>query len=246
MCCVTKPSTLKGGTPSAESSRAPRLFLPGTDHADMGSHATRLLDGRPARPARRVTPELAQLDAFLNDPAMLTPLAAALDPAHGRPSLPVAQVLRLFYLQHRYQLSDRVVVQEVADSFHGRRFCHFGVTDPVPHPTSLTKWRHRLGPAGIAAVNAAVTHRLQAEQGLRGRRFRIDSTVTDADIHHPTDSGLLADGIRRLTRVARQVQAELPVPGPRIRDRARAAKRRILAIGKRLRRRTGDAVTQVR
>jgi IS5 family transposase len=190
--------------------------------------------------------ELAQVDQFLDDPAMLAPLAAGLDPHRGRPSLPVAQVLRLFYLQHRDQLSDRVVVQEVADSFHWRRFCHFGVTDPVPHPTSLTKWRRRLGPEGIAAVNAAVIHRLQTEKGVRGRRFRIDSTVVDADIHHPTDSGLLADGIRRLTRVARQVQAALPAAGPRIRDRARAVKHRILAIGKLVRRRTGDAVTQVR
>jgi IS5 family transposase len=190
--------------------------------------------------------EWPQEDPFLDDPAMLAPLAAVLDPHRGRPSLPVAQVLRLFSLQHRYQLADRVVVQEVADSFHGRRFCHWEVTDPVPHPTSLTQWRHRLGPEGIAAVNAAVMARLQAETVVRGRRFRIDSTVTDADIHYPTDAGLLADGIRRLTRVARQVQAVLPATGPQIRDRARAVKRRLLAIGKVLRRRTGEAVAQVR
>lgn len=190
--------------------------------------------------------ELAQVDQFLDDPAMLAPLAAVLDPNRGRPSLPVAQVLRLFYLQHRYQRSDRVLVQEVADSFHWRRFCHVGVTDPVPHATSLTHGRHRLGPEGIAAVNAAVIGRRQTAKVVRGRRFRIDSPVTDADIHHPTDSGRLADGIRRLTRVARRVQAMLPPTGPRVRDRARAVKRRILAIGKLLRRRTGDTVTQVR
>jgi IS5 family transposase len=98
----------------------------------------------------------------------------------------------------------------------------------------------------MAAVNAAVTHRLPVEQVLRGRRFRIDSTVTDADIHHPTDAGLLADGIRRRTRVACQVPGALPVPGLRVRDRAWLPKRRILAIGKLLRRRTGNAVSQVR
>ena len=194
----------------------------------------------------RLPEELAWVDRFLDDPAMLAPWAAALAPTRGRPSLPVAPVLRLFYWQHRYQLSDRVLVQEVADSFHGRQFCPFGVTDPVPHSPSWTQWRRRLGPEGIAAVNAAIIARLQTAKGVRGRRFRIDSTVTEADIHHPTDAGLLADGIRRLTRVARQVQAVLPATGPRIRDRARAVKRRSLAIGKLLRRRTGDAVTQVR
>ena len=187
--------------------------------------------------------ELAQVDQFLDDPAMLAALAAVLDPHRGRPSLPVAQVWRLFYWQHRYQLSDRGVVEEVADSFHGRRFCHVGVTDPVPHPTSLTKWRRRLGPEGIAAVNAAVIPRLQTEKVVRGRRFRIDSTVADADIQHPTDSGLLADGIRRLTRGARPVQGALPAAGPQVRDRARGVQHGILALGKLLRRRTGDAVT---
>ena len=46
--------------------------------------------------------ELAREDQFLDDLGMLAPLAAVLDPYRGRPSLPVAQILRLFYLQHRY------------------------------------------------------------------------------------------------------------------------------------------------
>ena len=190
--------------------------------------------------------ELTQADRFLDDPTFLAPLARHLDPVRGRPSLPMAQVLRLFYLQDRYGLSDRVLIQEVADSFHWRRFCHLGVTDLVPHPTSLTKWRHRLGPAGIQAVNEAVTARLTAEKVIRGRRFRMDSTVTDAHIHHPTDAGLIAGGIRRLTRVAHQAHARVPEAAAQIRDRSRAVKQRILAIGKVLKRRMGDAVDQVR
>ncbi|AUW92649.1 hypothetical protein BXT84_00675 [Sulfobacillus thermotolerans] len=190
--------------------------------------------------------ELASVDRLLGDPRILAPLLSKLDPVRGRPSVPAAQVLRLFYLKERYQLSDRDLIQEVSDSFHWRRFCHFGVADRLLHPTTLTYWRRRLGSEGVAAINRAVTARLQAEKIIRGRRLRMDSTVIEADIHHPTDSGLIADGIRRVTRVARQLGATLEGASVPIRDRARAIKHRILAIGKVLRRRTGEAVAEVR
>ncbi|NMP25133.1 ISNCY family transposase [Sulfobacillus harzensis] len=190
--------------------------------------------------------ELAAVDHLLGDPAIIAPLVARLDPVQGRPSVPAAQILRLFYLKDRYQLADRVLIQEVADSFHWRRFCHFGVADALPHPSTLTYWRRRLGPEGILVINRAVTARLHTEKIVRGRRFRMDSTVVEAAIHHPTDAGLIADGIRRVTRMARRLYAVMEAAPVPIRDRARSVKRKILAIGKLLRRRTGDAVTEVR
>ena len=186
--------------------------------------------------------ELATVDRLLADPAILAPLVNKLDPVRGRPSVPAAQVLRLFYLKDRYQLSDRDLIREVSDSFHWRKFCHFGVADALPHPTTLTYWRRRLGPDGILAINRAVTARLRADKVIRGRRFRMDSTVTEADIHHPTDAGLLADAIRR----ARQLHAVIKEGPTPIRDRARSVKRRSLEIGKVLKRRTGEAVAEVR
>jgi hypothetical protein len=56
----------------------------------------------------------------------------------------------------------------------------------------------------VAAIHRAGTARLQAEKSIRGRRWRLDSTVIAAAMHHPIDSGLIAGGMRRGTRVARQ------------------------------------------
>lgn len=65
--------------------------------------------------------ELAAVDRLLPDPTIVAPLLVQLDPVRGRPSIPAAQILRLLYLKDRYQLADRVLMQEVADSFHCRR-----------------------------------------------------------------------------------------------------------------------------
>lgn len=194
----------------------------------------------------RLPPELAEVDRMLDDPQVLAPLAGRLCLDRGRPSLPVAQVLRLFYLNERYQLSDRALVTEVSDSFHWRRFCHMSLSEAVPHPTSLTVWRRRLGTAGIQAVNAAVVARLQADKVVRGRKFRIDSTVVEANIHYPSDAHLVADGMRVVTRLGRRIRAMLGDGVRKMVDRRRGVQRRLLAIGKHLQRRTGEAYAQVR
>lgn len=190
--------------------------------------------------------ELKRVDRLLDDRAVLTPLAEVLDPDQGRPSLPLTQVLRLFYLKERYQLSDAALLQEVSDSIHWRRFCRLGLADPVPHPTSLTKWRHRLGPETLAQVNAAVIDGLRDHKISRGRRQRIDSSVVEADIHYPTDSQLIADGIRSVTRVSKKIRDLLGDGVEQLADRSRSVKRRILLIAKHLRPRTGQAVDTVR
>ncbi len=190
--------------------------------------------------------ELALADGFLNDARFLKPLARCLDRKHGRPSLPVAQVLRLFYLKEQYRLSDEVLIREVSDSIHWRRFCHFGLADEMPDPSVLSKWRHRLGAAGIREVNRAITLKLHEERVVRGRKIRVDSTVVDADIHYPTDSGLIADGVRKLTRLGKQVKSAVGATVTEVHDRSRSVKRRLLGIGKLLRRRSGDAVQEVR
>ena len=83
------------------------------------------------------------------------------------------------------------------------------------------------------------------EKRFRPRAARIDSTVVEADIRYPTDSGLAADGIRALAREGRKLARKVGVKRTAVRDRSRAAGRRLRAMGRSIRRRCGQAKEEV-
>jgi transposase, IS5 family len=62
--------------------------------------------------------------------------------------------------------------------------------------------------------------------------MRIDTTVVESDIHHPTDSTLLGDGVRVLTRIMRKITEITGAVGTKLRDRSRSVKLRLLEIGR--------------
>jgi hypothetical protein len=65
-----------------------------------------------------------------------------------------------------------------------------------------------------------------------GRRMRVDTTVVETDIHHPTDSTLLGDGVRVLTRIMGKITKIAGAVGTKLRDRSRRVKLRLLEIGR--------------
>lgn len=79
-------------------------------------------------------PELARVDALLDDPTSFEPYRAHFDPDHGRRSTPIETYLSMMFLKSRYKLSYEILCREVADSISWRRFCHIPLGRPVPHP----------------------------------------------------------------------------------------------------------------
>ena len=65
---------------------------------------------------------------------------------------------------------------------------------------------------------------------VRGRRLRVDTTVVETNIHYPTDSTLLADGVRVLTRTLTRLRATATAGVVRLRDRTRSVGRRVFEI----------------
>jgi IS5 family transposase len=148
--------------------------------------------------AKRLPAELVRIDAYLDDERFIAPWRAVLDRRLGRPSVPVDTLLRLLYLQHRYQLGYERLCREVADSIGWRRFCRIGLEGRVPHPTTLVKLVGRAGPEVIEQLNAALLDKLVADRLLGGRKLRVDTTVVEADIDYPTDADLLERAVRKV------------------------------------------------
>ncbi len=80
----------------------------------------------------------------------------------------------------------------MADSISWQRFCRIPLGGSVPHPTTLMKITTRCGEAAVAGLNEALLAKAAEAKVLRTNRVRVDTTVVEANVAYPTDSGLLA------------------------------------------------------
>jgi IS5 family transposase len=193
----------------------------------------------------RLPDELAQIDAYLDDARFVVPWRNMFDARLGRPSVPVDTLLRLLYLKHRYQFGYETLCREVADSITWRRFCRIPLEGRVPHPTTLIKLVGRAGPEVFEQLNAALVGKLTEDRLLRARKLRVDTTVVEADIDHPTDADLLEHGVRKLGGLVRRIKAAGAARRTAFRDRSRSAGGRLKQISRTLRRRTGQALGEI-
>jgi hypothetical protein len=93
----------------------------------------------------------------------------------------------------------------------------------------------------VAELSRLVIAKAQRETRFRARAVRIDSTVVEADVRYPTDAGLAGDGVRTLAREGKRLRGKLGATTTTVRDRSRAVGKRLRAIARTLRRRTGEA-----
>jgi IS5 family transposase len=101
----------------------------------------------------------------------------------------------------------------------------------VPDAKTILKIAGALGPDVVAQLHRQVLDVAKRAGVTRGRRFRIDTTVVETNVHYPTDSTLLQDGVRVLTRTMQRASTALGDPPARVRNRLRSVMRRVLIIG---------------
>lgn len=192
-----------------------------------------LFDGWIAPHLLELSEEPAFVDKTLDDPRVLEPFlkGAALT---GRPSIAIATYLRMMYLKHRYQISYALLVKEVGDSIKWRRFCHLPLSGKVPDDKTLIKLTGRYGEGPVRTIFETVVRRALEAKVIRGRKMRLDTTVMESNIHYPTDTGLLGDGVRVVSRTVRKIKEEVNLK-TRFRNRTRAVKRRLIHLVKFLR-----------
>ena len=176
-------------------------------------------------------------DAVLADEAIVSAVYEALAKRHpksrsrGRHGTPAEVVLRLLILKHVRNWSYEVLEREVRANLVYRDFTGVGGAK-MPDAKTMGRWGVALGPEVIKQVHERLVQIARAKGVTAGRRMRVDTTVVETDIHHPTDSTLLGDGVRVLTRIMRKITQIAGAVGTKLRDRSRSVKLRLLEIGR--------------
>jgi IS5 family transposase len=160
-------------------------------------------------------PELAQLDVLLEDDRLFKLVKADLLKRYpnserlGRHSTPVEVILRMLVVKRLYGWSYEQTEHFVSDSIVLRQFCRLYL-ESAPDDTTLIRWANQIGPETVASLNERAVELARSLKVTRGRKLRVDSMVVETNIHHPTDSALLGDGVRVLSRLLRRAKKALP------------------------------------
>lgn len=203
----------------------------------------------------KIDPELVEIDRILDDDEIFQLIKRDLSRRHpktlitGRNSTPVEVVIREMAVKHLYNWSYEDTVQFVNDSLALRWFCHVYL-NPVCSDKTLLRWVNLIQPETLHLFNERLSNIARELKVTRGRKLRTDGTVVETNIHHPTDSSLLADGVRVLSRLVKQakglLQGTTQLAVETFRDRNRSARNVARRICDDTRRRNEAAKTRVK
>jgi IS5 family transposase len=151
--------------------------------------------------------------------------------SRGRLGAPAEVVLRLLVLKHIRNLSYVALEREVRANLVYRDFTRVG-GGKMPDAKTMGRWGLAVGPQVLKQIHDRIV-KIAHEQGVvAGRRMRVDTTVVETNIHHPTDSTLLGDGVRVLTRTMKKITDIVGAVGTKLRDRSRSVKLRLFEIAR--------------
>lgn len=159
-------------------------------------------------------PQLAQLDQLLDDDQIFARVRDdlgrryPLTRVHGRNSTPVEVILRMLVVMRLYSWSFEKTEYFVNDSLVLRPFCRVDL-ERVPDDTTLIRWAKLVGPETLQKLNDRAVELARSRKVTRGRKLRVDTTAVETEIHYPTDSGLIGDGVRVISRLLRRAKGVL-------------------------------------
>ena len=163
---------------------------------------------------------MTHADQVLADEQIVAAVYEALMKRHpksrsrGRPGAPAEVVLRLLILKHIRNWSYGVLEREVRANLVYRDFTRVGAAK-TPDAKTMGRWGVAVGPDVVKQIHERLVRLARDKGATEGRRMRVDTTVVETNIHYPTDSSLLGDGVRVLTR-----------------DRSRTVKLRVLDVAR--------------
>ena len=180
---------------------------------------------------------MAYADRVLADQQIVGAVYEALARRHpksrsrGRLGAPAEVVLRLLILKHVRNWSYHVLEREVRANLVYRDFTRVG-GGKTPDAKTMGRWGLAVDPETIKQIHDRIVQIAQEQGVTQGRRMRVDTTVVETNIHHPTDSSLLGDGVRVLIRTMKKITRIAGTAGTKLRDRTRSVKLRLLDIAR--------------
>ena len=152
------------------------------------------------------------------------------DPATGRQgSLSADQVFRVLYIKQINGFSYEQLAFHLTDSKAYRSFCGIGFTDKPLASSVLQRDIKKIRPETLEQINVLILGKAKDAAIEKGRSVRIDCTVVETNIHHPTDSSVLNDCVRVLARIMEDAKESFQVQFT-FADHSRRAKKRALEI----------------
>jgi transposase, IS5 family len=208
---------------------------------------------RVPRMAERIDPVLSRLDQLLDDDELYQQVRNDFGKryrytlVHGRHSTPVEVLLRMLICKHLHQWSYQETEEQVDQNLILRWFCRL-YWAPVPDESTLVRWANTLQPETLHALNDRVVQLARQAKVTKGRKLRLDATCVQTNIHHPTDSGLLVDSVRVLSRFVQHakglVQDQMSHVQQACRSRLRTARQIAQTLHRQLRRKAEDKEAQ--
>src|SRR5262249_20221090 len=180
---------------------------------------------------------LDPVDQLLDDPELVERVRhclatrCLLSTRTGRTGIAPDRLLRCCVLKHLKGWSFRDLERELCSNLIYRRFTHYDA-EATPDYSTFSRLLALLGPSVTEKIHQRVV-KLAREQGVaQGRKLRTDTTVVESNIHYPTDSSLLGDGIRVLSRGQARIAAHCKSGALEVVNHARAVKYRLLEISR--------------
>jgi IS5 family transposase len=182
-------------------------------------------------------PWMRQADQVLEDEGLVSLIQQELtrrvkkSKTRGRPGTPAEVVLRMLLLKHMRDYSFEELSREVRANLVYREFTRVG-GGKTPDDKTMGRLARQLRPEVIRQIHDRIVATAKEEKIVQGRRMRVDTTVVETNIHYPTDSSLLGDGVRVLTRAMKKIGGITGEVGAKLRDRSRSVKLRMLEIAR--------------
>ena len=180
---------------------------------------------------------LEPVDHLLDDPLLVDLVRDCLAgrrPAsarNGRPGIAPDRLLRCCVLKHLKGWSFRDLDRELRSNLIYRRFTRFDA-EATPTYSAFSRLFAVLSPEATQQIHHRVVGLAREKGAAPGHKIRIDSTVVESNVHYPSDSTLLGDGIRVLSRALKRMAAKCQAGALEVVNHGRAVKHRLLEISR--------------